>query len=183
MLSGELVKMSAATKKKLLLLPELVPGPLWGRSAHKMLGNRAIWKKQIRGDALTRASNRCSFCKSDEGRLICHDKWQYNDKQSIATLIGFEIHCSACDSVTHVGRAFMGASNEEREEVLRFVILHLAQVNKCKPEMAQKILMAAMDQWIKRSNMKWTIEVAATLVEQYPELVALPEFVPPAPRF
>ena len=78
----------------------------------------------------------------------------------------------------------MGTSNEEREEVLRIRnSTHLAQVNKCKPEMAQKILMAAMDQWIKRSNMKWTIEVAATLVEQYPELAALPEFVPPVPRF
>ena len=65
--------MSAATKKKMLLLPELVPGPLWGRSAHKMLGNRAIWKKQIRGDALTRASNRCSHfanrMKSDSSAM------------------------------------------------------------------------------------------------------------------
>jgi hypothetical protein len=93
-------------KKTTLLMPELVPGQLWGKSAHKMLGTKAVWKRQIRGDTLSGANNCCSVCKSIEGRMTCHEKWGYDDKRSIATLLGFEIHCSNCDLVVHAGRAF-----------------------------------------------------------------------------
>src|SRR5258708_22864638 len=77
-------------RKIALLMPELVPGPLWGRSAHKMLGNKAVWRMRIRGDTLAEANNRCSVCKSSEGRMTCHEKWGYDDRQFVATLLGFE---------------------------------------------------------------------------------------------
>lgn len=54
-----------APKRKALSVPELVPSPLWGRSASKMLGTRAVWKKQIRGNALAQANNRCEVCAAD----------------------------------------------------------------------------------------------------------------------
>jgi hypothetical protein len=38
--------------------------------------------------------------------MICHEKWGYDDKRLVATLLGFEIHCSNCDLVVHAGRAF-----------------------------------------------------------------------------
>jgi hypothetical protein len=169
-----------ATKKKLVLVPELVPGPLWGRSAFQMLGRRATWTKQIRPDALEQAGNRCTFCGASEGRMICHDKWQYDDKQAIATLVGFEIHCVKCDAVTHVGRAMQTGP---RREILLAVLNHLCEVNKCPPKAAEGILSSALDQWTKRNKKKWTVKVAASLIERYPVLAALPDFVPPSFNF
>jgi hypothetical protein len=154
------------------LIPELVPGPLWGRSAHKMLGSKAVWKKQIRGDTLTNSNNCCSVCKSSEGRMTCHERWGYDDRQSVATLLGFEIHCSNCDLVVHAGRAFKLGYGD-------IVISHLCAMNQCDIKHAVAILNEAMNVWTERSKKDWRIKVASFLVERYPELVALPKFVPP----
>lgn len=167
---------SKPNKKTFVLIPELVPAPLWGRSAYRMLGQRVIWKKKIRPDALTAANNRCCICGAADGRLICHDKWQYDDKNATATLAGFEIHCGMCDTVTHLGRAMQG---DDPREVFLAALAHLCAVNHCPPNAAQGILADALAVWEQRNKKKWTIEVAAPLVKRYPELAALPEFVPP----
>jgi len=158
--------------KTALLMPELVPGPLWGRSAHKMLGNKAVWKMRIRGDALAEANDCCSVCKSSEGRMTCHERWGYDDRQFVATLLGFEIHCSNCDLVAHAGRAFKIGYGE-------VVISHLCAMNECDVDHAVTVLKRAMDVWMKRSKEEWKIKVASSLVKRYPELAALPKFVPP----
>ena len=158
-----------------LLLPELVPAPLWGRSAYRMLGGRVAWTKRIRPDALAKSGNRCDICGSAEGRLICHDKWQYDDKVATATLVGFEIHCTNCDAVTHIGLA---ANLGNREEVVMSAVAHLCKVNRCSEDEAVEILFAAMDLWNKRSQKKWKIKVAPPLVKTYPELAELPNFMP-----
>jgi len=165
----------SATSKTMPLIPELIPAPLWGRSAFRMLGRRVTWEKKIRPDALNQANNSCSLCGSSEGRLICHDKWQYDDKNAIATLVGFEIHCAACDAVTHVGRSMQTGP---AKEVLLAVLNQLCRVNQCVPKVAEGILAAALEQWGKRNKKNWTIRVAAPLINQYPELAGLPEFVP-----
>ena len=154
------------------LIPELVPGPLWGRSAHKMLGSKAVWKKQIRGDTLAISNNCCSVCKSSNGRMTCHEKWGYDDRRSVATLVKFEIHCSNCDLVAHAGRAFKLGYGA-------IVISHLCAMNQCDIKHAAAILKEAMNVWMERSEKDWRIMVASSLVERYPELAALPEFVPP----
>jgi len=159
-------------RKAALLMPELVPGPLWGRSAHKMLGSKAIWKKQIRGDTLAEAGNRCSVCKSSEGRMTCHEKWRYDDKELIATLLGFEIHCSNCDLVAHAGRAFKLGYGE-------VVVSHLCAMNHWGIKHAVSVLEHATDVWMKRCEEEWRIKVAPYLVERYPEVTGLPRFVPP----
>lgn len=149
-----------------------------------MLGNRAVWKKQIRANAIAGSNNCCSICGLAAERLICHDKWQYDDKHAVATLVGFEIHCSACDAVTHFGRAIkIATSDEERKEILLSLIAHLCRINKCPPHTAQEIFVVAMDQFTERSRKDWTITIAATLLKEYPELAPLPEFVPPSMNF
>lgn len=159
-------------RKTAQLMPELVPGPLWGRSAYKMLGSKAIWKKQIRSDALVEADNRCSICRSGQGRMTCHEKWGYDDKQCVATLLGFEIHCSNCDLVAHAGRAFKLGYGE-------VVISHLCAMNHWGIKHALTVLKHAMDVWMMRSEEEWRIKVASYLLERYPDLAALPRFVPP----
>jgi len=138
-----------------------------------MLGSKAVWKSQIRGDTLANSKNCCSVCKSSVGRMTCHERWGYDDGQSVATLLGFEIHCSNCDLVVHAGRAVkLGYGH--------IVISHLCAMNQCDINDAAAILKEAMNVWMGRSKKDWTIKVACSLVDRYPELAALPRFVPPS---
>jgi hypothetical protein len=159
-------------KKPNRIMPELVPAPLWGRSASKMLRGRAAWKV-IRQDALSQAQECCSICGSGEGQLSCHDKWQYDDKKCTATLAGFEVHCANCDSVVHAGRAIKLGYGE-------IVVSHLAAINGWNAKRAIEVLQEAMDVWRNRSAKDWSIVVAPALLKRYPALTALPSFVPPS---
>jgi len=158
-----------------VLVPELVPSDLWGRSASKMLGRRASWIKHIRPDAISQAQNRCELCGIKADPLICHDKWVYDKKKAMATLSRFEIHCRNCDSVTHIGRL---AKVLGPENAIPAAILHLCNVNKCDQQMAVKILKDALFLWEKRNKKKWKINVAPELLNRYPDLAELPNFKP-----
>jgi len=46
-------------------------------------------------------------------------------------------------------------------------------------EHAAAIFTGAMNVWIERCKKDWRIKVVSSLVERYPELAALPRFVPP----
>ena len=150
----------------------MVPSDLWGRSAYRMLGGKAAWRKQIRPDALAKAKDQCETCGESSGSLICHDKWVYDDKKAIATLSGFEIHCRGCDSVTHIGR--MVAIGADPTPIFE----HLCRVNKCKFQEAVTTIDDAAVLWEKRDKKKWKIVVAPALLKKYPELAALPNFKP-----
>jgi len=157
-------------KKKAPIMPELVPAPLWGRSASQMLKGKAAWKT-IRQDALSESKDACKKCGGTNGQLSCHDIWKYDDKRGIATLIGFEIHCSPCDSVAHAGRAIKMGYGE-------MMIGHLCMLNGWEPDHAFAVLQEAMDIWERRSQKKWRIAVAPSLLKRYPELAELPKFQP-----
>src|SRR5580704_3671740 len=90
-------------KAKFKLVPELVPRPLWGISAPRVLKKSTAWRA-IRLETFAEAGNKCEFCNTGT-QLECHDKWKYDDKKCVATLIGFESRCKACHFATHIGRA------------------------------------------------------------------------------
>jgi hypothetical protein len=160
------------------LIPELIPQPLQGRSAYRMFGQRAIWTKQIRPDALAQANYSCELCGAKEEKLICHDKWQYNDENATATLVRFEIHCPRCDAVTHFGHA-VNHRGGDREAVLLEVLTHLCKVNQCSGNAAKSLLVNALEKWSIRNKKQWEIIVATSLLTRYPELAKLPTFNPP----
>lgn len=159
----------------LKLIPELVPSNLWGRSASKMLKDKAAWKKKIRPDAIEKAGNHCEICGAVDNGLICHDKWSYDDESLTATLVAFEIHCKACDLVCHFKRMMQVA---DKEAVLLAAVKQLCAVNKCGEKVAVAILLTADETWTKRNQNKWSVAVHATLLKKYPELEGLPSFVP-----
>lgn len=161
---------TAAKPQKFSFVPELVPAPLWGRSGYRMMGKRKAWKI-IRQDTLAKAGHQCAGCGSTQGQLSCHEKWEYDDKKATATLAKFESHCPLCDLVSHAGRAM--AHGFERE-----LIGHLCKMNKCSEGEAYGIIESAMEQWGNRSEKKWTIIVQPAILKLYPQLAALPDFVP-----
>lgn len=167
--------MPRAKGKKFKLTPELVPSDLWGRSASKMLKGRVAWTKRIRPDAIEKAGRCCEICESADGTLICHDKWDYDDRTLTATLIAFEIHCKACDLVCHFKRMMQVA---EPDAVLLSAVHQLCKVNGCQEQEAISILHDADRVWTQRNQERWTVAVAAPLLKKYPELEFLPAFVP-----
>lgn len=162
-------------KKGMPLVPELVPRPLWGRSVFRMLRRNAKWK-QIRFDALAASKNRCSICESKNRTMSCHEQWKYDDDSSTAILLGFEIHCSNCDAATHFGNA---VNRGPSGEILPAILKHICTVNQCAMREAQSILVSAFEQWKQRSKKPWNLMVDGAILERYPELAALPEFIPP----
>lgn len=168
------------TSKKVVLMPELVPAALWGRSAYRMLGQRAVWKKQIRADALAKTNNCCSICGASAKRLVCHDEWQYDDNRGLATLVGFEIHCGECDTATYPGLAL---SIYPREETEKIILAQLCKVNDCTKREAKGLIKKATEVWIERNKKDWKLKVAPALIKKYPELAALPKFTPQSMTF
>jgi hypothetical protein len=148
------------------LLPELIPEPLWGVSAYRVFGKTKPWK-EIRQETLENAGNRCESCEADGPQLACHDKWKYDDKTRVATLIGFEIRCILCHSATHIGRAIELGFEQD-------AIRQLCKVNRCTEREVEEMIVAAMSQWEERSEKKWTIVIAPALLKRYPRLQEVP---------
>lgn len=162
-------------RKNVVLKPEMIPVSMWGVSAYRLLRQRAPWTKRIRPDALAQANNCCSFSGASGGRLVCHDKWKFDDRRAVATLIGFEIHCGDCDAATHPG---LSMSIYPRDYTEKLILAQLSKVNGCTKREARGILADAAELWRERSKKTWKVKVASALVKKYPELSALPTFNP-----
>jgi hypothetical protein len=149
------------------LMPELVPRPLWGISAPRALKKSTAWKV-IREETIAEAGGRCQFCDTDT-QPECHDKWKYDDKKCVATLVGFEIRCKACHFATHIGRAMtLGPA------YLQEAVEQICKVNGCTVKNVDDILSVEMPLWEKRNKKKWTVVVAPPLLKRYPRLEAIP---------
>ena len=108
------------------------------------------------------------------GSLECHDKWEYDDKKCVATLVKFEIRCKACHFVTHIGRAMqLGLLHE--------AVAHLRKVNGRTEKDVERMVGAAMSLWKKRNQKKWTVVVAPALLKQYPRLREVSFMTPQTP--
>jgi hypothetical protein len=148
--------------RRLKLQPELAPQPLWGISAYRLLGRGARWK-QIRQDTLEAAGHCCSVCGATTPPLSCHEKWDYNDKNTTATLIGFMILCAACDAATHMGRAVKHGQSD-------IALKQLCRVNGITLAEAKQLFMKAMTAWQERSRKEWRATVARFPLKRYPQL-------------
>jgi hypothetical protein len=148
------------------LVPELIPEPLWGVSAYRVFKKTKPWK-EIQQDTHQKAGYRCESCEADGPQLACHDKWRYVDKTCVATLIGFEIRCLLCHNATHIGRAIELGFGQD-------AIRQLRKVNRCTEREVGEMIVAAMSQWEKRSEKKWTVVVAPALLKRYPRLQEVP---------
>jgi hypothetical protein len=145
------------------LVPELIPEPLWKLSAANLLP-RAAWQA-IRRDSLTAFDERCVACgfAPPEGKgLYCDELWNYNEDSGTVTLVGFRMLCRACSDARHFGRA-------GREETRA----HLAEVNGLDEAGAARLQDAAREEWDRRSQMSWSMGVAAELLDRYPALSVL----------
>lgn len=137
---------------------ELIPATTWGKSlAHlarqKGSGFRSIWDK-IRERELGRADRKCEICKTSASSLICHEKWQFDDAQSVQRLIGYEVTCRECSNILHLGRASEDKVLWEKAKV------HFAKVTRMEENVLDDVLDQAMKEWTQRSKHNWSIDIS-----------------------
>jgi len=147
------------------LKPELVPEPLWRLSAYRVLP-RSTWDR-IRGVIRAEYGNRCSVCgvMQDKG-MICHEIWNYDDSQLVATLTGFAILCPNCNAVHHMGLAGVQGFAQE-------ALTHMARVNGMSLRDIAALVREEFSKWKQRSQRSWRICVDTSLISRFPELELL----------
>jgi hypothetical protein len=155
-----------------MLKPSLVPGPLFGRSVAKQL-RRKQWEAHRRS-VLEAAANTCAHCgASYASHMICHEVWDYDDQNHIATLSGFDIVCRDCNSVLHFGFSLVLSARKGMDRDER-AVAHLMKVNGLTRKQATKLIDDAFGEWIDRSKHKtWAVQIAPELVSKYPVLDSL----------
>lgn len=149
-----------------ILIPELVPSPLFHKSVHDLFKNDKRWKR-IRDATRSKVDNRCSACGT-QNNPHCNEVWKYRDEGDIgvAELVAFEILCRDCHSAHHIGRVIALRDRAILDKVLG----HLAKVNRISPKEALALVDASLRTHSQRSKKPWTVTVIPDLLTLYPDL-------------
>jgi len=160
-----MAKASRLSRRRAKLKPELVPQPLWGINACKLLRPQSLWRC-IRSAELERAGQRCEACTEITAPLYCHEQWRYDDRRRKAILTGFRIVCKKCNRAVHMGLAH---SHGE----LPAALAHLARVNSITEAEANRMFERASATWERRSLKNWRVTVRPRLLKAFPQLRVL----------
>lgn len=143
-------------KIELKLKIELVPSTSWYDNLRKKT-SKTEWDK-IRKQSYADANHKCAICGAD-GRLNCHEIWEYDDKTHIQKLTGFIALCNNCHMIKHIGFAGIQASKGLLD--MEKLIEHFMKVNNCNREVFEKHLEEAFAQWRERSKHEWQVDLGA----------------------
>ena len=101
---------------------ELVPDSCWYSNLRSILSPKQ-WDV-VRRDAYARANGRCMICGRQASRLEAHERWSYDEQNSVQKLEDVVAICHACHSVIHIGRTQLIGQEDQ-------AIKHFMRVNKC----------------------------------------------------
>lgn len=135
------------------LTVELLPSSTWGHNLRSVL-SRAEWDK-VRYKCYVEADYTCEICggKGKRHPVECHEKWVFDDKRHVQTLVGVEALCPSCHLVRHIGRAY---SVGQGEKALRW----LAKVNGITLQEAEKYLSASLAEWQYKNKFVWAVDIS-----------------------
>lgn len=139
---------------ELKLTAELVPKTSWYNNMRKVMSQSA-WNK-LRKATYAEYGGRCGVCEA-EGRLNCHELWEYNDESHVQRLTGFVALCGLCHFVKHLG--FAGILASEGKLNYDEVVAHFMRVNNCDRKAFDLHSRRVFDQWQERSRHEWTIDL------------------------
>lgn len=140
--------------EELKLKIELVPEISWFKSLREHI-DRNDWDR-IRKKTYGDYGHKCGICDA-EGRLNCHEIWEYDDKKHVQKLVGFIALCDMCHHVKHIGLAKILA--DEGKLNYREVEAHFMKVNQCDLLTLVNHRARAFEQWEERSRHEWTIDL------------------------
>jgi len=140
--------------EELKLTIELVPSTSWYSNLRKYL-SKEDWDR-IRRRTYAEYGYRCGICEA-EGTLYCHEIWEYDDKQHIQRLVGLIALCKMCHHVKHIGLAEILSMEGKLD--YEEVVFHFMKVNNCDKRTFEKHRERAFDEWYKRSQHEWRIDL------------------------
>jgi len=161
--------MATSNTPSLVLLPRLVPQPLWGISGRRKL-TRSMWE-QIRKVVIAEAHGACEVCEEKrEKGMIVDEVWSYIPGQAFLT--GLRLVCPPCNDVTHAGNS---RSRGVPDELL---IAHCAQVNSISKEEAALAIEGAFATWGNLHSVPgWRMSVLPAVLERFPDLAILDDIM------
>lgn len=140
--------------KNLKLCIELVPETCWYENLRQILPE-SEWGK-IRKEAYKKAGNKCEICGAS-GKLNCHEIWEYDDKNNIQTLKGFQALCDNCHNIKHIGFVNVQISNGIwSKDVMDNLAKHFMKVNECSMATFNQHVEEAFNLWREMSKKEWT---------------------------
>ncbi len=140
--------------ERMRLTIELVPQTSWGDNLRKALTTSA-WDK-IRKATYAKYGHRCGICGA-EGRLNCHEIWEYDDEHHNQRLRGFIALCEWCHHVKHLGRASILAAQGKLD--YERVVQHYMAVNGCDRATFEQQRKEAFRLWKARSQHEWDVDL------------------------
>lgn len=140
--------------EELKLTIELVPRTSWYDNLRKVLP-KSEWDR-IRKRTYAEYDYRCGICGA-QGKLNCHEVWNYNDRDHRQTLGGFIALCDLCHHVKHIGLAGILASRGQLD--YEKVVEHFVKVNECERSTFEEHKKEAFEQWAERSRHEWQVEL------------------------
>ncbi len=137
---------------------ELVPKTSWCSNVRTKTP-KAKWDK-IRHKCYSEADHKCEVCgkTGPNGRVECHEIWEYDDKTHIQKLIGLISLCPKCHQVKHAGLAQVKGKLHE-------VVAQLVAINNISVAEAEKMIVESFVTYNKRSLHQWTVDI--TFIEEY----------------
>ena len=159
---------------------ELVPRNAWCNNLRSLLPSDK-WDR-LRKETYRRVNYCCEICggKGPTHPVECHEKWEYDDKKHIATLVGLLGLCPACHETKHMGLAQLRG----RGDIAR---KHLAKVNGITDAQARKMIADAFRVWHERDQYDWTTDIGWAISktvgkEKYEKSVVLDTLCGVTPR-
>lgn len=149
---------------QLKLTIELVPRTSWYDNMRKVM-RPAQWDK-LRKRVYAEYAYICAICGAAEGRLNCHEIWEYDDNNHEQRLKGFVALCNMCHFVKHIG--LTGIFGQEGKVDYEKVVEHFMKVNGCDRETFEQHRHKAFEQWRERSKFSWRVDLGEyeSLVEK-----------------
>lgn len=133
---------------------ELVPRTSWYSNMRSVMPKSA-WDR-IRKSVYAEYNHKCGVCGA-EGRLECHEIWEYDDKNHLQALRGFIALCALCHRVKHIGLAGIHALEGKLD--YEQVVEHFMRVNECNRETFEQHKKQAFEQWRLRSQYQWQVNL------------------------
>lgn len=133
------------------LFIDLVPNSAWFSNLRSELTNEE-WGL-VKKATFTAAGYLCEVCggRGPKHPVECHERWHYDSSSKIQTLVRTIALCPACHESTHYGLARVKGRDQEAKH-------HFMQVNGWDDTKATQHIRQAMDEWKRRSEIKWKLD-------------------------
>ncbi len=138
---------------KPLLTIELVPKTSFYANVRSLV-SKSKWD-ELRKESYRKANYVCEICEGVGERhpVECHEVWDYNDEESIQTLVGLISLCPKCHSCKHIGFAYIQGKEQECAK-------HLMKINGMDNEEVWEYIAEAFLIWRERSDKEWELDIS-----------------------